>query len=289
MRRFVCTFVGMLVFSVSALAQNRNFVASTGLDTNPCSRTQPCRSFNKAISTVITDGEVIVLDSAGYGPATINKAVSIVAPSGIYAGITVTSADGFVLTSSGGVINLKGLSFIGLGGNYGINIAGSPAQLNIDGCLFSNFSGGGGGGINVGGMKVTLRDSEFRNNNIAFGGSNTVSIDHCRFDFNGTAVATTDSHVVIRDSVFFGGNTGAVAGGLFAPALMTIENCMFSDMTTAVSASGLNQNSARVRLSATTIVDTTTAMAGAHFVSFGNNRFDGNTTIGTFDATIPLQ
>ena len=34
--------------------------------------------------------QVIVLDSAGYGPVTITQAVSIIAPAGVYAGVSVS-------------------------------------------------------------------------------------------------------------------------------------------------------------------------------------------------------
>jgi len=282
------TLVGVcLLVASAAVAQNRTFVSSSGLDTNPCSRTQPCRGFNAAIAVVATDGEVVVLDSAGYGPATITKGVSVIAPLGVYAGITVTTNDGFFLNTAGGIINLKGLSFIGLGRNFGINQVGTPAQVNIDSCLFSNFNNSGGG-VNVAGTKVTVRDSEFRNNSTGLGASNTISIDHCRFDYQGTAIGTTDSHVAIRDSVFFGGTSGVLVLALNSGAFVTVENCFFSNMSVGITASS-GANPARVRLSGTTMVDMTTAMSGSQFVSFGNNRFDGNGTDGTFSSTLALK
>src|SRR5437868_4819655 len=94
--------VAVTCLSAVALSASvaRTFVASTGLDTNPCSRISPCRSFNAAIAQTSAAGEVIVLDSAGYGPATISSSVSLVAPSGIYAGITATIGFG-VLVNAG--------------------------------------------------------------------------------------------------------------------------------------------------------------------------------------------
>jgi hypothetical protein len=61
-------------------AVQRTFVASTGNDANPCSLAAPCRAFGAAILQTSANGEVIVLDSAGYGPATITQPVSIIAP-----------------------------------------------------------------------------------------------------------------------------------------------------------------------------------------------------------------
>jgi nitrous oxidase accessory protein NosD len=76
LRTFMAAAILVLSAPVFALPQ-RVFVASRGLDTNPCSITQPCRGFATAIAVVAQAGEVIVLDSAGYGPVTINTAVSL--------------------------------------------------------------------------------------------------------------------------------------------------------------------------------------------------------------------
>ena len=86
-----------LAFASASLAAQRTFVASTGLDANPCSIGAPCRSFGAAISHTDSDGEIIVLDSAGYGPVTIIQSVSIIAPPGVYAGISVFSGDGVTI------------------------------------------------------------------------------------------------------------------------------------------------------------------------------------------------
>ena len=66
-----------------------------------CSLTAPCRGFAAALVQTNPGGEIVVLDSAGYGPVTITKAVSIVVPPGIYAGVSVTVAgtDGIVVSA----------------------------------------------------------------------------------------------------------------------------------------------------------------------------------------------
>ena len=80
----------------------RTFVASYGNDANACSLTQPCRGFAAAVAKTDRNGEVIVLDSAGYGPVTINQPISIVAPAGIYAGITLSSDGSTGITINAG-------------------------------------------------------------------------------------------------------------------------------------------------------------------------------------------
>ncbi len=75
--------LALCVPSVVCATVPRTFVASTGNHSNPCSLNQPCRSFTAAIAHTNAGGEVIVQDSAGYGPVTIPKSVSIIAPNGI--------------------------------------------------------------------------------------------------------------------------------------------------------------------------------------------------------------
>jgi hypothetical protein len=69
--------------AVNAAAQ-RTFVASTGSPTNTafnCSIAKPCRAFIEAIGVTNPGGEVVVLDSAGYGAVTITKSVWRIASS----------------------------------------------------------------------------------------------------------------------------------------------------------------------------------------------------------------
>ena len=68
-----------------------------------CSLAAPCRGFARAASQTSPSGEGhLVLDSAGYGPVTITKSVSIIAPAGNHAGITVFSGDGITVNIPGG-------------------------------------------------------------------------------------------------------------------------------------------------------------------------------------------
>src|SRR5512143_3979157 len=89
MKAILCMAVGVLGLAGTALAAQRTFVASYGSDANPCSVTQPCRGFAAAILQADAGGEVVVLDSGGYGPVTIGKSIALIAPEGVYAGISV--------------------------------------------------------------------------------------------------------------------------------------------------------------------------------------------------------
>src|SRR4051812_44863466 len=81
-------FASLLMTTATANAVQRTFVATTGNDGNSCSNTAPCRSFAAAIAVTDAGGEVIVLNSGGYGAVTITQSVSIISPPGVYAGIS---------------------------------------------------------------------------------------------------------------------------------------------------------------------------------------------------------
>jgi hypothetical protein len=135
---------------VSALP--RTFVASFGLDSNGCSLSSPCRGFTKALAVTDPGGEIVVLDSAGYGAVTIGKSVSIIVPTGIYAGISVLSGDGITVVGIGINVVLKGLTINGQGGVHGIRFV-QGARLNVTEC---QISGMGGDGVRVEGVGTVV-------------------------------------------------------------------------------------------------------------------------------------
>ena len=142
--RFPLAFVAcvaVLAAPSSALgAAQRTFVKSTGVDNPACNLVAPCRSFAAAMLQTLPGGEVIVLDSAGYGAVTIAQSVSIIAPPGVYAGITASSGDGVTVNGAGIVVVLQGLTVNGLGtGNIGINFSAGD-ELHVINSSISNFA-----------------------------------------------------------------------------------------------------------------------------------------------------
>lgn len=129
--------------SVFALAQ-RTFVSVGGNDAFACSVTQPCRTFAHAIGQTAAGGEVVVLDSGGYGAVTIGKAVSIVAPAGIHAAITVFSGAGVtVAAGTGDRVVLRGLALeTQTAATNGVVFA-SGGQLEISDCTIDGPFGNG--------------------------------------------------------------------------------------------------------------------------------------------------
>jgi hypothetical protein len=145
MRRTPRLALGAFIFLVCgnahAVTAQRTFVASTGNDANACTLVAPCRSFGAAIGHTSADGEVIVLDSAGYGPVAISKGVSIIAPEGIYAGVSVTSGNGIDVNAPGAFVRLRGLAINKQGATPATAILDNAAsKLLVEHCQIDGFN-----------------------------------------------------------------------------------------------------------------------------------------------------
>lgn len=148
------------VNAVASAAGPRMYVASSGADGNPCTTSAPCRTLQYAVSSVDPGGDVIIVDSAGYGPVAITKSVSIIAPRGLYAGISVTSGIGIDVGAPGIKVLLEGLTINGVGtGTTGIRFA-AGSQLEIVRCAVSGMTAAGLVAT-AAGAKVHVADTTF--------------------------------------------------------------------------------------------------------------------------------
>jgi hypothetical protein len=108
-----------------------------------CPLNAPCRSFGTALTHTDPDGEIIVLDSAGYGRVTVDRSVSITAPPGVYAGISVfAGTNGIDVAGAGIVVVLRSLTINGQGGDHSI-VFTQGSRLYIEQCVISNMGGRG--------------------------------------------------------------------------------------------------------------------------------------------------
>lgn len=221
--------------SAFAVAPQRTFVASNGNDANPCSLTLPCRGFAAAVAAVANAGEIVVLDSAGYGPFAINKSVTVTAPGGVYAGISVfTGNDGILINTPGIVVALRGLTINGQGGNAGIKFLQGD-RLRVESCIVSLLAGSG---IvhNAPGAELIVLDSVVRDNGgtgISMNADASLLVDRVRVEHNGgdgIYVAGANSPVAtIRNSVLSfngaGGLAAAAPGNSSGNTSVTVEGC----------------------------------------------------------------
>ena len=153
-----------LLASAPAHAAQRTFVSTSGVNNPACSLIAPCRDFASAIAATSLGGEVIVLDSGGYGTATISQSVSIIAPAGVYAGISVFGGDdGVAIAAVGSAkIVLNGLTINGQGGNRGIVVT-TAGKVSIENCVISGV-GSNGIEVNSANTSVYVRNTTVRGN-----------------------------------------------------------------------------------------------------------------------------
>jgi len=312
----------LLLASIADAQVQRTFVSTQGKDNNPCdSPEKACRSISSAITKVQAGGEVVVLDSGSYQPFTVNKAVTVVAPPGVHAGITVPSGDGaLIITSPTDEVVFRGLTFNAIGGLNGIRfLAGG---LHVENCVINGFSNG----IFFGGGRLYVKDTIARNNPgsglviSSASGTATALIDRCRFENNGNGVFCTDVgsvRLTIRDSVAsdstFGGFGARIAPTSGVVIEISIENCLVTGNGAGIAASNVGSGSAGttiisvsnttitqnfngifcgidgiIRVSNATITGNENGLSiagGGNVLSRGNNTVEGNGTDGFFTGT----
>jgi len=146
-----------LLLSLSAVAasglNNRSAVSVNGSDTNPCTAMSPCRSFVAALAATNPGGEVIALDSGGYGTFVVNKSVSVIGAPGIHAAITVASGKGIdVSTASLDIVTIRNINITATSSDADGISATMFYHLSIEGCHVS----GGGHGIVITGPTYSM-------------------------------------------------------------------------------------------------------------------------------------
>jgi hypothetical protein len=231
--RLACVYVAAgCVFVASAAAAPRTYVASYGNDANTvnnCGPTTPCRTFATAMTVADTGGQVIVLDSAGYGSVVITKSISLIAPDGVYAGLTVASGGTAVQIATAGVdVVLKGLTITGQAGGYGIAMTAGNS-LHVEKTTIADFAGMGIGLSVQAAARVSVVGSVIRDSGdgIAAGGGASVSIATSQI------LNHSNAGIMIRSSGTTSGplTTITVGDSLVAGANYCIDNYEISGRT----------------------------------------------------------
>jgi hypothetical protein len=129
----------------ASAANTRSFISASGLDTNSCARTAPCRTLQVAYNNTSSGGEINMLDPAGYGPVTITHAISIVNDGVGSAGILVPSGGTGITINAGptDAINLRGLIVEGAGGGLTGILFNSGKSLTIENSVIRGLTGDG--------------------------------------------------------------------------------------------------------------------------------------------------
>jgi len=215
----LCVWVLSIAAASPALAlANRVFVsARSGNNANSCDNiATPCQSFAGAVTQLNPDGEVIVLDSGGYGPVTITQGVTIEAPAGVTAFVHPPSGDAITVNAGSATVTLRGLTLNGGAGN-GITV-NSVGTLNVENCFITGFNLYGIRMLSAGRLNVKGTDIKACNTGVFL--SNTAgvvqaSIDHCHLDGNtrGFETATTSPGSATTTATFTTANNNTAATG----------------------------------------------------------------------------
>jgi copper-binding protein NosD len=290
-------------------AAQRTFVsAANGFDTNPCNRLSPCRNFAAAIPLTDPDGEVVVLDSGGYGAVTVTQPVSLIGTSGVYAGITAFSGNAITVTAGDSAnVVLRNLFLNAQGGDTGI-AANTVAALYVESCVISGFvSYGVSFSPTSTNARLYVSNSTIRRASTGItvmGGTGIrATLDSVRLHKNDHGVFAQSADVTIRKSVASGGSQGFWSGG---SARLTIEDSVATDnaygfysnggvimMTrSAATSNGIGViaqfNPATIYVSDSTIAANTlgvSTLSSGIVTSRGNNTLQANTTDGAFSST----
>jgi hypothetical protein len=297
--RLVLFSIVVVAISASAVfAQNsRTFVSGSGLDSNPCSLAAPCRTMTQALSVTNAGGEVVILSTAAYGPFTVNKAVTIEAPPGIYAGITATGGDGIdVNANANDVVTLRGFTVTNLDTSSTGIAFNSGGTLNIENCVVDGFTSSTGIGIYAPGDTL-VKDTIVRNNGSGFlvnplttGTAVTITMDHVRLDGNtigifvvpgdGTAATVSAVNAVIRNSSISNNNIGVDVSPQVGVVSVGLERCLIANNIDGFALNTVSPASASVSISNCTISRNVREAfhigLGTTIFSRGSNIFIGN-------------
>jgi hypothetical protein len=298
--------------ALAAQAQSRTWVSGTGNDGNPCSRTQPCLTFNIAFGKTAAGGEIDCLDAGAYGPVTITKSITISCEAGT-AGMLASFTFGVTVNvASTDVVYLRGLDMFGnVTGIAGINFIGAGV-LHVEHCVIHDFNGGTAAGINfapTGPSRLFVSDSYLADNGVSNAGAGILIrptgtagvnavLNHVHVENNPQVGIKVDStagtgtvNLMVIDSIA-AGNANSDIAAFTTPGNGT-ANVMINRSSLSASNIGLRSDgpTTTVRIGSSAIFGNVTGVVSANggvLLSYGNNQFNGNTTDGSM-ATIVLH
>ena len=228
-RTTVLAFAFALALPLIAQAAPRTFVASTGSDANTatnCPVANPCQSFAAAYTVTNVGGEIIALDTAGYGSVTITNSVSIIAIQRAFVKVNASSTG---ITITGGNVFLTNIEVTGLGNASTTGIAVSGGHLVLKDSALVNLNKG----MTITNTKVDLINTDilFNTTGIATSGTGGDPLGLAGITWSYTG-ATTEARI-------YGGNVvgNTTAYNMTNPGVST-GSASTSDITILIAQQG---------------------------------------------------
>ena len=274
-----------LTFVSTARADGlRSYISPSGSDNRPCSRNQPCRTFDAALAKTDAGGEIIALETGTYDPTTITKSITLAAVPGADVAIRATGGNAVTVTpGTGDTVVLRGLRL----GGPGKNVAGTNGvfvditspncciTVHVENTIITDFEDGVQMNLGVAG-RLLVSDSVMRANkngiNFSVGGAeaNGASIERTRLEHNDTGLlAPNGNSITVSNSVATGNGTGVQTDG----GKVDVFNSVVTKNST-----GIKTNSGSVRLASSSVIGNGTGVStgGGLVHSMGNNMIVNN-------------
>jgi hypothetical protein len=202
--------VSLMIMTFAAAAQAtvlRAFVSSTGLDTNigaNCVQASPCKTFAVAIGAVTPGGELIALDTSGYGPLVINKAITIAAAPGVTAFVVAAGGTTGFTVSAGAtdLVVLRNINFNGANAAGTTGVQHNSGKLEVHDCKFTQLATG----ISLVNSKADLYNCIITGNTVG------ASVSGAGIDISNPASVSTALLTVAYGSITFNGTAFSVIG-----------------------------------------------------------------------------
>lgn len=279
-----------------AIAANfRSWVSGKGLDSNPCTQTLPCRTFQAAHDATLNGGEVDVLDPGDYGPLTINRSITIDGGEMAYIGAASVA---ITVNSQSASVVIRNLSLVTNSIGYTKAIWVSAAQsLSAESVRIRRYTHGisvddaGSAPPRVYVKHVTTHDTGypiFTVGNVATDPNRRISLTvEGLAAHNATSgISVTGTAANVTRSLI----STCVNNGITGSSASEIN---LSDSTIAFAGTGVQAGpGVKVRIAGNNLHNNTTALltgSGGIIDSFGNNRIAGNGPGQSPNSTIALQ
>jgi len=308
MRRLLSCCVLLLAASVvlplSAHAQAfRTYIASYGLDTNPCTVGSPCRLLPAALAAVHDGGEIWMLDSANYNPGTVTvtKSVSILAIPG-QVGSIVSGGGSTALSIGGGItVTLRNVVIVNNANNPGTNgieMTGS-SKLIVEDSVIAPL---GKGIYASAGGTISVSHTAFRNSThgIQIAGNTALDVSDSKFSnisnygvWVDGSIASTTATASVTDSIFTASYLGVFCWTQAAAvARATVTRSSFTSSAYGVASDGDGGGTAVAVVGSSMFGGTSTPLlqSGANGAvgSQGNNLNMGGVNSGPISGVAPI-
>ena len=218
-----------LSFTATARADGaRSYISPTGSDNRPCTRNQPCRTFDAALAKTDAGGEIVAMETGTYDPTTVSKSITLAAAPGADVAIRVTTGNAVTVSANAGdLVVLRGLRLGGPGKNvagtngvyFNISSPNCCVAVHIENSIISDFDRGVQMELGVA-SRLLVSDSVLRANKIGLnmfvGGAdgNGAAIERTRFEGNDVGLLHSGGNsAAVSNSVASGNGVGFLTTG----------------------------------------------------------------------------